>query len=459
MADRAPKISVFGRTSLRLTIQYSLLYSCLVIAVFLFAYLFSRYEINDWALDWMRDDVASFERVLEENGEDELINVINILTEINFESTRIYGLFDQGGISRAGSLKILPTSGSEKYALIDDLGLPPDPDGEVLGYWLRTDSIGRFKLVQGTSDHLVFELLEALTIALLIGFIALVALGLYLGSRVGRLTERRVALISSTLDQVSAGDLTSRIDIKTTAQDDLGHVERKIDEALNQIERLVATQRQISVDIAHDLRSPLQRLRQRIERLKPSGDFESEKADGLHAIDEIEQTFNALLTIAELEHENTSLEMHQIPISLLLKELDELYLESVEAAGMSLAVTSPAEEVSVIGNRSLLLQMLGNLVENSVKYCPQGTKIEVIATHDSSQVTFVVNDNGSGMSQTFRKQAFERFSREDPSRNVQGNGLGLSLVRAIAHQHSAEIDIHDNSPGVTVTISGFRLSS
>ncbi len=458
MVERKMRELWLRRTSRRLSVQYSLLYMGLVLVIFLFAYFVSRYEMRDWAKDLMRDDAASLRVVFDDGDLDSLRASVEALSQLSADRTRIFGLFDEAGNAISGKLGSVPDVRSRTYVSLKELGLPPDPSGEVDGYWVQIDRIGPWTLIQGISDEVIYELLEALVAALVFGFVSLFALGLLLGSRIGRLTEDRVAMISDVLGRASSGDLSARIAAKNPASDDLGQVEARIDHALGQIESLVAAQRQITVDVAHDLRSPLQRLRQRLERLAPTPRFEDDKAAGLVAIDQIERTFNALLTIADLEHGQAAFDLIAVPVGPMLEDLRDLYEEAAEIAGLTVDVSSPDPDVAVLGNRNLLLQMLGNLVENAVKYCPRGARVTVSATSSVRQVDFTVRDSGPGMAEEFLLHACDRFSREDPSRHIPGNGLGLAMVRAIANGHGATVALHNLDPGLCVTVSGLSSS-
>lgn len=188
MVERKMRGLWLRRTSRRLSVQYSLLYIGLVLVIFLFAYFVSRYEMRDWAKDLMRDDAASLQVVLDEGDLDSLRVSVDALSRLSADRTRIFGLFDEAGNAISGKLASVPDVRSRTHVSLRELGLPPDPSGEVDGYWVQIDRIGPWTLIQGISDEVIYELLEALVAALAVGFVTLFALGLLLGSRVGRLT-------------------------------------------------------------------------------------------------------------------------------------------------------------------------------------------------------------------------------------------------------------------------------
>ncbi len=454
-----PTARWFGRTSRRLSLQYSVLYMGLVLLDFLFAYFLSLSEMREWAQEKMQEDAARLQTIYDQGADDLLGETVDALSRLDIDRTTIYALFDETGGPVIGPLAAIPDASSGTLVSATVLGLSLDPHEEVDAYWVQIDRIGPWTLVQATSDEVIHELLEALVAALLLGFFLLLGLGYFLGNRVGRLTEDRVAQISDVLGRAASGDLAARINPRDRAADDLGQIEGGIDDALAKIEALMAAQRQVTVDVAHDLRSPMQRLRQRLERLAPSPDFDDEKAAGLASIDQIEHTFNALLTIADLENSQAAFDKEVVPLTNILDDLRDLYEEAAEAAGLGFRVAISAPGLTVLGNRSLILQMLGNLVENSIKYCPPGAEIVVSAQTDGAQLVLEVRDTGPGMAEEFIPHACDRFSREDLSRHIHGNGLGLAIVHAIAKGHGATVSLRNLSQGLCVTISGLSQTA
>lgn len=264
------------RTSVRLSLQFSFLYAVLSASVFAAAYWFTHFEVKDLVLDQMRGDAETLTTIYEDDSAEALVQKVDALAQVSFESIRVFQLLDQNGEVISGNIaepmmEILP-----KFLSAEDLKLPPEIDDEVIGYWMREDSIGPFRLVQGSGNQIIGEVLEALGTALVAGYLVVIVLGLVVGVRVGRLTEQRITEISSTLSLVSRGQLNARIASAGTNVDDLSRVSAEINIMLDQIKRLLESQEQISNDIAHDMRTPLQRLRQRLEAMRESGDLRSE---------------------------------------------------------------------------------------------------------------------------------------------------------------------------------------
>ena len=235
------------RTSLRLSLQYSFLYAVLSALVFALAYWFTQYEVRDWVLDQMHGDAATLSAIHDDDGAEVLIDRVAALAEVSFENARIYQLVgpDDGVIS--GNLLTRFDSPPPDFLLAQDIQLTGATHDEVEGYWMREDQIGPYRLVQGSGDHIVAEILEALGLALVIGYLAVVILGLIVGVRVGRMTEQRITAISNTLSDVSSGNLAARVPTSASARDDFSRVSVEINAMLDQIRRLLESQEQISM--------------------------------------------------------------------------------------------------------------------------------------------------------------------------------------------------------------------
>jgi signal transduction histidine kinase len=213
--------------------------------------------------------------------------------------------------------------------------------------------------------------------------------------------------------------------------------------------------RQVSNDIAHDLRTPLTRLRQRLEivggRATTVGEYQALVDRVLRDVDEILKTFAAMLRIAEIEAGTARIRFVEVDLSTMLRSIVELYSALAEDQGQSLAARI-GHGITVRGDRELLTQMFVNLVENALRHTPAGTEIEVTAELIAGHPVCVVADSGPGIPPAEREKVFRRFYRLDASRATAGSGLGLSLVAAIAGLHHVTVDLADNKPGLCVTL-------
>jgi signal transduction histidine kinase len=441
------------RTSIRLSLQYTFLYAVLSALVFAPAYLFTQYEVRDWVLDQMRGDANTLSEIYQSDGADALIGRVDALAEVSFENARIYQLLDTQGAVVSGNLMTGFDGPVPELLSAEDVQLNGTAHDEVDGYWMREDQIGPYRLIQGAGDQIVAEILEALGLSLVIGYLAVVILGLIVGVRVGRLTEQRITAISDTLSSVSSGNLAARVPATANARDDLSRVSIEINAMLDQIKRLLESQEQISNDIAHDMRTPLQHLRQRLEALRDSPSIAPyDVSTSLEQTEEIIATFNALLRIAQIEAGDRRERFERMDLSQIISNVADVFEPTAEDEGISLKVSLPETVLDIFGDRGLLTQMLSNLVENAIKYCPSGTSIEVSGQSTPSGTVLRVTDSGPGIRQSDVEHIFQRFFRGEKSRNSPGNGLGLALVKAIADMHDASLSVSDNAPGAVFEV-------
>lgn len=448
MADARRQGSSALRTSVRLSLQYAFLYAVLSALVFALAYLFTQYEVRDWVLDQMRGDAETLADIYRRDGADALIGRVDALAEVSFENARIYQLLDSEGAVVSGNMTTgfedpLPASMSA-----EDVRLTGATHDEVENYWMREDRIGSYRLIQGSGDHVVAEILEALGISLVAGYLAVLLLGLIVGVRVGRVTEQRITDISTTLSLVSSGNLAARVPTTASARDDLSRVSFEINTMLDQIRRLLESQEQISNDIAHDMRTPLQHLRQRLEALRDSRNIAPDDVSpSLEQTEEIIATFNALLRIAQIEAGDRRERFERIDLAQIIANVAEVFEPAAEDEGISLTTDVPNAALEVFGDRGLLTQIISNLVENAIKHCPSGTSITVSGRAVPTGTLLRVADSGRGIPEADREAIFRRFFRGEKSRNSSGNGLGLALVKAIANMHEGSVSVWDNKPG------------
>lgn len=273
--------------------------------------------------------------------------------------------------------------------------------------------------------------------------IATLLLGLVIGLLFSRALLRRVEAVNKTARAIRGGDLSQRIP-ETGAGDELDHLSANLNSMLEQIERLMTGMRDVSDNIAHDLRSPLTRIRNRLsEALK--GDAAS-KDEALQAtFDETERMlaiFNALLSIARIQSGEGAGVMEPIDLVAIVEEMAELYEPAAQDAGFELVlITTPTPLVN--GSRELVSQAVANLLDNALKYAAGGSRIELKAQPHNGGGLISVSDDGPGVAEKDRGRIFERFVRLEDSRSTPGSGLGLSLVAAIARAHDAHLRLED----------------
>ena len=266
---------------------------------------------------------------------------------------------------------------------------------------------------------------------------------------------RRVESISRDSQAIVSGDLDRRISIRGT-DDEFDHLAHSLNVMLDRIQGLMQAMSEVSSDIAHDLRTPLTRLRHRLE-LAASGGLSGQALqatlDGsLRDVDTILATFGALLRIAQIEGRVQMAAFTPVDVSGVLVMLADIY--QPEAEGRSHHLTACVEpDLLVRGDRDLLTQLFVNLIENAIQHCPDGTSITIGAQASLGKVVVTVRDNGSGIPPEARTKVLQRLYRLERSRSTTGTGLGLSLAAAIAALHGASLDLADNAPGLSVTLT------
>ncbi len=271
---------------------------------------------------------------------------------------------------------------------------------------------------------------------------------------VGTTVLKRVDTVNRTARAIMAGDLSQRVPVRGT-QDEFDGLAEAMNAMLDRIEDLMRSMRQVSNDIAHDLRTPLTRLRQRLEYARRHDRTEAELHDvlghSIRQVDAILETFGALLRIAQIEAGGRITGKRIINVSELLSGIVEDFSPAAEDRGLQLhAEIGP--ELRVSADPELLTQMVVNLVDNAIRYCQPGAKIRVLATAAGDHLEVAVCDTGPGIPAQERENVLRPFYRLESSRTTEGSGLGLSLVAAIARRHEAKLSLADNDPGLRVSV-------
>jgi signal transduction histidine kinase len=316
---------------------------------------------------------------------------------------------------------------------------------------------GGFRLIVGRDieDRRVFERVVQSAFILGLGFMALVGLGG--GWLVSRSLLSRIDAVTATSRTIMVGDLSGRVPV-TGSGDELDRLSENLNAMLDRIEQLMEGMREVSDNIAHDLKTPLNRLRNRAEAaLREKGSAKTYRAALERTIEEADdliKTFNGLLSIARLEAGAGGGAMEEINVAALIRDVVELYEPAAEDMGLSLTAKS-ADGVQLIADRQLIGQALANLIDNAIKYggADAGGKIEVTVIDTDDVVEITVADLGPGIPDKDRERVLNRLVRLEESRSLPGSGLGLSLVAAVARLHGGEVRLDDNKPGLKAVLS------
>lgn len=312
---------------------------------------------------------------------------------------------------------------------------------------------GMCKLLVGDDDDNVLALDNSLARSFAWALAGVVGLGIIGGLGLSHGIRRRLRAIASTAEAIIEGDLSRRINVQGSS-DDLDRLAVTLNRMLDRIAALMDSLKQISSDVAHDLRTPLTRLRQRLEAgLGGSQEMDKALEGALADLDAILDTFTALLRIAQIESGARRAAFQRCDLELIAGTVVEAFTPSAEQQRQTLKLAGDGP-IPLMGDAQLITQMLANLVENSLRHAGAGARISLtIGRHESGRAFISVRDNGAGIPESERQRVFDRFYRLERSRTTPGSGLGLAMVAAVAKLHGAEIELLDAAPGLDARVT------
>jgi signal transduction histidine kinase len=313
---------------------------------------------------------------------------------------------------------------------------------------------GGLRLLVGRDVNEFMAVKELVERAINLGMAITFMLAMIGGVMMSRSTARRVEVINQTSQKIMRGNLSLRIPDRGT-NDDFDQLARNLNEMLDRIFQLMEGIKHVSDNIAHDLRTPLTRLRNKLENtlLQVENDEQREHVAGAVAeADQLLATFNALLRIARLETGKTSSNFSHFIISDLVLDAAEYYEALAEDKQQTLNIRVQ-KDLELFADKDLLFQTVSNLIDNAIKYTPEGGEITIALDQTKHGVDLSIADSGIGIPEDERGKVFDRFYRVAKSRSLPGNGLGLSLVQAVVELHQGKIMLGDNKPGLVVTLN------
>jgi signal transduction histidine kinase len=448
-----PSTRLLESSTFRLTVVHLGLFVGAALALLVFVYHASISYMERQAVDAIEREMDA---LLDQRSPESLRRAVERQARADPGLSRVYLLLDRTGGSVAGT------------PVAFERGLPPE------GQYVRTELhewdeegqehqrpflVVRRELSDGGSLVVGHDITDkvrtqrVLLAAIALGGGVLVLMGVGGGLAVARNLTRRIEAMNQITARIMAGDLGQRIAVNGGG-DEFDELARNLNAMLERIERLLVGMRQVTDNIAHDLRTPLTRMRSRLEvaLMSPGDETQSRElieqtlkdADGLIA------TFNALLSIARIEAGAARSEWEVVDLAELAADVAELYGPLAEERHMTLRVDAP-RPVLVHGSRQLLAQAAANLVDNAIKYAPEHARVSIVV-RDQPVAALEVTDTGPGIPPEQRELALRRFVRLAPDRSTPGNGLGLSLVSAVAQMHEAELELGDARPGLRVSL-------
>jgi signal transduction histidine kinase len=450
-------------TAFKLTLVYLAVFA--VFAAFLLGYFAwnTRRLITEQITQTVDAEITGLSEQYRQGGIRRLVFIVDARSRRPGSS--LYLVTAPAGQTLAGNVGSLPAGTLNTAGWVETAyRRPDDPDGSVHHALVRVFQLpAGFRLLVGRDLEERERLRDIILAAGRWSLAIVIVLGIAGGLFVTRRVLKRVDAMTETTRKIMEGDLTGRLAIAGTG-DELDRLASNLNDMLERIEALMHGLKEMSDNIAHDLKTPLTRLRNRCEEALRVAEDESQYRLALEStIEESEAliaTFNALLMIARAESGQARDGMTDVDAAEIARGVGELYEPLADEKGIQLRVDAPAA-VPVHGSRELISQALANLVDNAIKYgAPakaqmNGAQPEIVikATPDGERILLTVADAGSGIPAIDRGRAVERFVRLEQSRSQPGSGLGLSLASAVARLHGGELRLEDNHPGLRTVLS------
>ncbi|MFT8806164.1 MAG: HAMP domain-containing sensor histidine kinase [Acetobacter aceti] len=381
------------------------------------------------------------EYVIRERATDDLRLVVNEA-----------GIFTASHQPVAGELRVWP-DGLVADGKLHNIVMEPEEGSPYALRFLAARAPGGHIVVLGRSLHVLDEQKLMLRHASLVTLVPIVFFALLAGTWLSHRALTRVEEMHEAVDLIMQGDIHERLPAGAE-QDELQRLAGSVNRMLDRLEQLMRDMKSVGDDIAHDLRTPLARVRVGLERALSGSQASS--AEALRsvierAIDNLDQCFaiiTALLRLTEIDNSKGRAAFARIDLAELVRDIVDLYEPIAESENIDFSFHCSPKEISVYGDRDLLIEMLGNLVDNAIKFTPEGGRVQISVSMSGHHPFIAVEDTGIGIQPDEKHAVLSRFYRSDKSRHIPGSGLGLSLVASILRLHNAELKILDTHPGV-----------
>lgn len=396
----------------------------------------------------------------QEQGANALIKSVQSRTDEVETEDEFYWLGTKSGTMVAGSPLVSPLkfeSGAIKGDRVRNLAGQFLKNEDSFRFHIAVRELGNYKLIVAVSYEEAVEIRNSVIVSFALATGLMILLAVVSAFHLARQGQKRLNSIASTMDLVSSGNMSARIPLEER-HDDLTQLSTQINDALDKLEKTVHGIRQVSIDIAHDLRTPINRLSIHLEKLydDAAGNLQLEnKIDAANAdVKQIANTFDALLRIAQIEAGARKARFEKVSLFEIANSLLEAFVPVAEENNQRIILSSGViDDAHVLGDRDLLLQLYANLIENAVRHCPEHTIIEIAVGKTTNEVWMSVKDNGPGIPENERQFVLERFYRLDKSRHTKGSGLGLALVKSICELHGASLSLEGANSGLIVLVT------
>jgi signal transduction histidine kinase len=431
-------------------------FGVIVSAIFSYVYLSTSSYVRSRSDRAIVTEYLSLKSAYERSGRDGLIALIQQrVADSNF-ADNVYILADPSLVTLAGNLKIWPSTATAAGGWIEFRAGEPLPNATdrpllraMLGTFPSRDRllVGRdISELDGFADQIKTAVISCVVLIFVLAGVASIL--------VTRRTVGRIEAINATSRAIMQSGLDQRIPLRGT-HDEWDRVAENLNLMLDRIETLMGEVRQVSDNVAHDLRTPLTRMRGRLEKAyhgqRIGEDDQALIGDTIADLDAVLRIFSSLTRIAQIETQARKGAFRTVNLVEITGEVVELYDAAAEQEGTRLTVVGD-REVLVTGDRDLIFDAIANLVDNAIKHGRAGGQVVVANENIDGKPVISIADDGPGIPAHEHEQVFKRFYRLEHSRYTPGNGLGLSLVAAVAHLHGARIEMFDNLPGLKLKL-------
>lgn len=449
MAERAPRrINLLQSSSLRLTVGLIAMFALVSLISLGAAYLVIRDSMQQAMRSDLTQEFAGFQAAPTAGAVAALVKAEAAVTR---SDRRILSYTAPDGRHYGNGYIALTEDGFRV------LSISKDDDLSELNYLAVSRPLYGGRLTIAISRAQIDNLSDFFTKILLLSVLPTTAIGLTAGLVLARRTARRIRAIGDTLDRMAGGDLGARVPKLSGRRDDLSFIATHVDRMGQAQQSSVAALKQVSADIAHDLKTPIQRVAVMLNQAREMPKLPAELEDLMHRAGQetegIVATFQSLLQIAQIEGGSPKSRFAPVDLAALAATFAEVYEPSAEETGHSLTVDTPADQRFVVtGDKVLLGQVLANLIENALRHTPIDTPVHIRLARDGGAVVLSVADKGPGIPEQERDNVLRRLYRLEQSRTTSGSGLGLSLVSVIADLHEARLTLESNEPGLRVSL-------
>ena len=445
-------LKLLRTSTFRLAALYLLLFALSVAALLGYIYWNTAVLLERQTDDTIRAELQALSDQSQLLGLDGVVETIR--RRSREETGSVYLLTGPGDRPIAGNLNALPTEAAVNNQWFE-FALDVKHGGNTERHIVRAfhaDLNGDYELVVGRDVEALRQFAVIMRSTIFYALAIALVLGLGGGLLMSRNFLRRVDAITAASYSIMDGNMADRMPV-TGSGDELDRLALTLNQMLDQIERLMAGMKDVSSNVAHDLKTPLTRVKAMVESALRSGTHDDHRAALERTVEESDrllQTFNALLSIAHAEAGQSRGGLELVDARIIIADVFELYEPMAEEQGGSLTM-SAEPGLNVKADRQLLAQAISNLIDNALKYGVrdgEATRIEISGRIEAGKVIIAVGDHGEGIAEADRARVTERFVRLDGSRTRPGNGLGLSLVSGVMKLHDGALVLEDNGPGL-----------